>query len=282
MEYTLLGAITASLLAACTHVAPSSSLVCNALPGTRQVLQENIQPYLIFGELHGTQEAPRAFAEIVCEAARQGPVIVGIERSETMQAAIQAYIDSRGTLEDEAALLAGVFDGSGWGLSSEAILALFQRLQGLKQAGSDIRVTAFRNGKMGPGGDQNPYEAGLADSLVRAYQKTPNARVLVLVGNIHARLVEKEAFSNRPGFSPMALHLPRDERLTFNLGYAGGTAFNCTAQGCAERPAQASPISAAPGLHLDGASPAYDGIWFVGKISAARPIGGTQDKGDVK
>ncbi|MCF6329002.1 MAG: hypothetical protein L3J02_04300 [Henriciella sp.] len=281
MDKMLLAAMVMSLATACMHntplAEPAQALICEALPGTRQVLQENPQAFLIFGEMHGTQEAPRAFAEVVCEATRQGPVIVGIEHPDSNRAAIQAYVDSSGTPADETELIAEVFDGAGYGLSSKAILALFQRLQSLRQAGADIQIAAFRNGQMGPGGDQGPYEVGLAQSLMRAHDTRPDARIVVLVGNLHARLTKQDGFGDRPGFAPMAMHLPGDERLTFNLHYSGGTASNCTDQGCGARAFKAAPSDTSLRLSLDASWPNYDGVWFVGEISSAQPIGSKED-----
>ncbi len=281
MNKVLLAVMVMSVATACIHNTPAATpaqpLICEALPGTRQVLQENKQAYLIFGEMHGTQEAPRAFAEIVCEAALQGPVIVGIEHPDSNRAAIQTYVDSSGSPADEAELIAGVFDGAGYGLSSEAMLALFQRLQSLRQAGADIQIAAFRNGQMGPGGDQGPYETGLAQSLIRAHDTRPEARVVVLVGNAHARLTKRDGYGDRPGFAPMAMHLPGDQRLTFNLHYSGGTASNCTDQGCGAHAFNAAPGDTSLRLSLDASSPNYDGVWFVGEISSAQPIGSKED-----
>ena len=266
-------AIVASLLVACTNATEHSrsdgtapSAQCDALTGAAELISSRDERFLIFGEVHGAQEPPRAFGEIVCEAAKRGPVLVGIERPPPMSPVIQAFIDSDGGAEAEAALISTYFDGSQWGLSSEAFLHLFRRLRELRASGATIHVVAFQEGPETAGGDQTPYEQSLARHLIHAAQQHPDARVLVLVGNLHARR------SQWSSWQPMAMHLPLDDVLTFDLGYGSGEVFNCIQSGCGSN-AVAGNDNGAPRLEFNGARPPYDGVWVVGPLSPAPPLG---------
>jgi hypothetical protein len=276
-----LGVLSAFLFCACVShngLAPGAvrtPLACSALPGTAEILDSRDERFLVFGELHGTREAPREFAEIVCEAAMRGEVVVAIERPPNLTSSMQAFVESDGDLKAEAALMAAFFDGSQWGLSSEVFLALFKRLRALRSAGATIRTVGFREGPPpGPDGDQTPYERGLAQQLLNAAEAHARARVLVLVGNLHARPTPVPASSSFTGFEPMAMHLPSADLLSFDLRYEAGEVFNCTADGCGPRRVNGR----GPGprrLELI-ADRGFHGVWAVGPISAATPIGGRQ------
>lgn len=50
-------------------------MACSPPDGTTALL-ERPERVIMIGELHGTEEAPRAVGEIACAAAEQGPVVV--------------------------------------------------------------------------------------------------------------------------------------------------------------------------------------------------------------
>lgn len=246
---------------------------CGALPGTTKILDTHDETFLVFGEIHGTREAPRAFGAIVCEAAARGPVIVGIERPAPMTAVMQTYIDSAGSDEDRFSLLRGFFDGTEWGLSSQAFLDLFIRLRELREAGADIQMVGFKTEQPVGDASQTPYEKGLAMGLRRASTANPDARVLVLVGNLHARKEPYPALGDRPGFDPMVMHLPEEDVLTFDISHAGGDAHLCSAKGCGPHPVEGRPRHQTPGLYLYEGDTRYHGIWSIGPVTASPPIG---------
>ena len=125
---------------------------------------------------------------------------------------------------------------------------------------------------MGAPGVQTPYERGMAQHLLEAGQQHPQARVLVLVGNLHARRAEWTGSMGRPTWRPIAMHLPQDELLTFDLGYQDGEVFNCSESGCGPSRV-ASNDSGLPRVELSSSQPAYNGIWAVGPLSASPPLG---------
>lgn len=252
---------------------PLADFDCRALENTSSLLDERDEKFLIFGEIHGTREAPKAFGEMVCEAARRGPVIVGIERPAGLSPVMQSFIDSDGNDDARFGLIRGFFDGTDWGLSSQAFLDLFLRLQTLREQGADIRMAGFKTSEVVGAGSQTPYEKSLAAELRRASAAQPDARVLVLAGNLHARKETYPALGDRPGFEPMAMHLPDGEVLTFNIAHSGGQTHKCAANGCGPQDVDGRADPKNTGLWLSDRDSRYDGSWNIGPVTASPPIG---------
>ncbi len=167
---------------------------------------------------------------------------------------------------------ATVFDGSGYGLSSEGFLDLFEQLQNLRAHGASLQVIGFQDNAAIAGIDKTFYERALARQLLHAADVYPNAQVIVLVGNLHARRTPIPGTATRPGFDPMAMHLPQASLLSFDLRYSGGDAYNCAPDGCGVRTLAPRPEGSPPRLEpIDGLH--FDGVWAIGQISAARPLG---------
>lgn len=163
--------------------------------------------FVLFGEQHGTREAPLQFAETVCVAANRGPVIVGVEQPEILGPAFDAYLASADDQSATAALRAayrGLITTDG--RSSEAMFEMFARLRELKREGASIRVVPFqREVRILPDTSQTPYEQSMAAALLENVGHRD--RVLVLVGSLHARR-EPVTFPGIVPFEPMAIRLP--------------------------------------------------------------------------
>ena len=274
----MLAAVTLAL--ACSDH-PESSLIgvlpneheCLSPPGFGEILRTRPERFLVFGEVHGTREAPTSFGHIVCEAAKQGQIVVALERPPALTEAMQRFVDSDGGAEAEAALLATVFDGSEYGLSSEGFLDLFKILQTLRASGADLRVVAFQGAVPAPSTDQTAYERILAEHVLAAAARNPQSRVLILVGNLHARRTPIPSSASRAGFEPMVMHLPPGQVLSFDLRYGGGAAYNCTQDGCGAHRVAPHPDGNQRRVQLIQ-SDQFDGVWAIGAISPAHPVGG--------
>lgn len=143
---------------------------------------------LLIGELHGADGAPRLTGDIAETIAQRQPVVIALEWPETEQPAIDAFLASAGGDRDIAALTASAFwhDPRPDGRTSQAMLALLQRLRALKQAGMDVRVVGFDWDWSGDtSGDR---DAALADRLRAARAVHPGAAMVALTGNYHARI----------------------------------------------------------------------------------------------
>jgi hypothetical protein len=115
----------------------------------------------IFGEIHGTAEAPALFADFVCAAAQQGPVLVGLELAEEEQPALDVFLASDGSPQARAALLARPHWQSQDGRASRAKLALVERLHALRAAGLPVGALAFVRRTVRTS-IQTPYEQAMA------------------------------------------------------------------------------------------------------------------------
>ena len=215
---TLLLALSGATAPSCAPIAGAAPLL--AMPQRRA---------FIFGELHGTIEIPALFGDLVCLAAAEGPVIVGLEMPESSQAALDSWLASDGGVAAQASLLADSFWRLGDGRSSAAVLALLGRVRELRAAGRQIGLLAFVPSVYG-GATQTPYEQAMAANWRRALAAAPGARLLVLVGSVHSRTAPYR------DFEPAGMHLPRAETLTFGPLTVGGSAYNCQPDGCGPHP----------------------------------------------
>lgn len=229
-----------SLLTGCagsTSVPPPSSaqveaVGCEAPIGWDAVIARDPQ-FVVFGETHGTREAPRMFGDIVCALSRDGErILVGVEHSSFYNAAFQQAW-ALPPSEFGAALLEAGWKGREDGVASEAMFAMVRHLHALKEDGHSIDIVAFDGARDEaqrarfahlPG--QGPHEAAQAENIADAAAGAPYDRVLVLVGTLHAQS-EPIALGARE-FTPMAgLLRTRGRVLTLKMTHSGGTSWNC-------------------------------------------------------
>jgi hypothetical protein len=262
--------ILAFLLA---NLAPASSPEAQCLPVAGQELlwATTSARYVIFGELHGTAELPALFGDVVCEASRDNRVVVGLEYDRRHQPALDAYLTSDGGRSARETLLSDMqwpANDLADGRTSQAMLALIERLRLLKSAGADLSVIAFRP-RFDPSAHaaegQEAGERGMAHSWSEIAAAHPQARFLILVGNLHARRSESM------GIRWAAMHLPAAETITLVEALPGGEAWTCQAQGCGPHPLGRSGTALPRGIYLspvrDGPSTSYDG-----RYSPGRPV----------
>ncbi|MFP3944123.1 MAG: hypothetical protein ACLFWF_09525 [Alphaproteobacteria bacterium] len=204
---------------------------------------------------------------------------MGLEFLEEAQQAFETYLASSGDAPDRARLIEAAFTKE-IGSNSKAVFELMEQFRQWRQAGLPLSITAFqRKVEYDPAEGQTPHEKGMAASLREAAAQMPDALVLVLVGNIHAR---KKPYGGDavPAFVPMAMHLPQEKTLALVAVHKGGTARNCRMLepgklDCvpAERRPSVLGRDAPPGLKLGlGPDAAYDGLVKLGEITASLPL----------
>lgn len=253
--------------------------------------------FVVFGEVHGTQQAPAFIGDIACALAARGErILVAVEHSSTENDAFQKAWRLSNAQFPEALKRAGWADRDD-GVGSEAMLALLVRLHHLARRGQLIDIVAFNGAKDAaqsrrfsdlPG--QGPHDATQAENIRVATAAHPYDHVLVLVGNVHARkrLVEH---SLAP-FEPMAMQLgPPSSIITLNMQTAGGTAWNCELKprvtpqpsksiiqddiACGSYPLSGdadlrrTPFIALGALQGMAIDPDYDGVFWLGKVDAS-------------
>lgn len=214
--------IVAALLAA---AAPA----CTPVPGSSRLWESTIR-WVIVGEMHGTNESPDAFANLICLAAATGrPVTAALEYRADEQRAIDEFLASDGSADAQASLLKLTLFASKYqdGRGSTAFLRLFHRLRILKQSGRVRGVIASDIGRATPEG-QDRNEA-MAQSW-KAITAPNNAIILAYVGNIHS--MRKPITLGDRTIMPAGALMPSPATLTVNVDGNGGTAWNCQDDGC--------------------------------------------------
>ncbi len=242
---------------------------------------------LLLGELHGTREIPAFVGTLGCHVASAGvPVVVGLELPHEEQRALRRYLKSRGDQEARAALTEGGFWRRPYqdGRSSEAIVALVERLRVLRAQGLSVSVFAFD-----APGQGSQRAATMARRVLEVRKAAPRSTFLLLGGNVNARTARGAEWDET--FTPMGWHLVRAKQpvRALDARYSRGTAWECklvAGEGqkldCGAFPAV--PPAARPKdksifrgprafveLTPEHAHEGYDGIFYVGPLTASSP-----------
>lgn len=295
---SILLAASAPTSAATGPSSPASALEPCALPEGWSEVASRQPRYVVFGELHGTQESPAFIGNLACALASQKQrILVGVELDPTANVALQ----------DAWKLPPGQFGQAlvraGWqarqdGVASQAMFALLVRLHKLKEAGLPVAVIAFdsdnaQERRFSDLAGYGPREAVQAENIHEAATRGSYDRVLVLTGNVHARKSRFGAGTESFDFmaARLASHAPV---VSLDTRYAAGTAWYCQVkQGlrldpgqkipkdaieCGDHPAKGkTDLKRAPFIGL-GAFPGeqpdsrYDGFFWLGPISGSAPL----------
>jgi len=264
-----------------------------------EALEKRDPDFVVFGETHGTREAPAFFGSLACSLARKGErLLVAIEFSSQHDAALQIAWNADETEFEKLALEAGWL-GRRDGVGSEAMFAMVRDLHRLQQAGYVIDITAFNGARSDdqrarfadlPG--QGPHEAAQAENIAIAARGGSYDRVLVLVGNLHA---EKQPITlGDLTFDPMAMRLAEyGSVLSLDMRYGAGTSWNCQLRKDFDLKRGAQPgdidiecashqtkgnwsINHEPFIGLnemtgDAIAASFDGYFWVGPVTASPP-----------
>lgn len=276
-----------------------------ALPEGWQSISARDPDYVVFGETHGTREAPAFFYSIACSLARDGErLLVAIEFSPFYDQALQdAWNADAGQFESR--LLQAGWRGRIDGVASEAMFEMVRGLHRLRQAGYSIDITAFngagdeeQRSRLANLPGQGPHEAAQAENIAAAAKARCYDRVLVLVGNLHA---EKQTIELGNGaFDPMAKRLEAyGSVLSLDMRYGAGTSWSCRLRSDFDR-AGASPPADSDidcSVHQEKANGSFgprpfvaltddpddprnenfDGFFWVGPIMASPPKAPTKE-----
>ena len=258
---------------------PRAPLDCREVAGLAELLDPGA--VLLFGELHGTREAPAFVANAACMALQAGHRIrVGLEVNQEEMERFETFMASRGTPADRAALLEGPF----WqpeapdGRSSQAMVELVDRLRRFRGGGHSVSLTLFDSVQFHQAGGKD-RDRQMATRLAEEIGKDSDTVTLVLTGNIHSRVVPGTPWDS--DFQPMGLLLSEllpKQPLALDLSWSGGSAWVC--QGA--RPEDCGPIELSakrPGddwqLEVaDAVTPGankHHGWYHVGRLSASHP-----------
>jgi hypothetical protein len=181
-----------------------------------------------FGEMHGTRQAPELFLGLVrlVSSHDTAPPVVALEIPTTEQRAIDRYLASG----DDAFLRSSTFFTSEVkdGRSSVALVRLLSQLRTEKKA----TVFCFDSAVA-----KTPQErdTAMSENLRRCAKKFPHAKLVILSGNIHARVVEGTSWD--PTYRPAAFELSKQlgSLVSFVLVYEAGTMWARTESGFGEQ-----------------------------------------------
>lgn len=277
---------------------PADETACIAPPGWDEVVARD-PDFVVFGELHGTREAPALVQSLICaEAKREQRLLLAVEHSSWENAAWQ---EAWALPHDK---FRRTFPDLGWrgrddGVASKAMLALVTGAHALKDQGAAIDIVAFNGARDDIQRDrfadlpsQGPHEAAQAQNIAEAAARHDYDRVIVLVGRLHAATVPISI--GGPDFDPMAVQL-RGYGTVLSLGmlHAGGESWSCQlapgtkhapgqeitddmitcdafqagAEGSSDRP----PHITVGNLAYPPLERRFDGTFWVGPISASPP-----------
>jgi hypothetical protein len=250
--------LVAILAAGCS---PASSTPCDRMVTNLEVhLQAGA--ILWFGEVHGTVESPRFVGDVVCHASGMMRVQLGLEVPAAEQPRIDAFLRSDGGAPARTALLDGAFWNVRDGRSSEAMLALLDRVRALRKAGRNIDIVAF---------DGHARDRDEAMANVVAGVRDPKAIFVGLSGNIHSRLTPDTSTTLVGYLGGRGLGLT-----TFDVSANGGSMWACmslTRDGevtCGVHQRKTSNPGEAWTLGLPR-DESHDGTYHVGTMTASPP-----------
>jgi hypothetical protein len=259
----------ALVLASCQSAASPSMTPSFMCERTIAGLDVHLRPgaLLWFGEMHGTVESPRFVTDVACHAARISRVQLGLEVPSAEQPRIDAYVRSAGSDADRAALLDGPFWNVRDGRSSEAMLALMERVRILRSQRANIDIVAFD----GPAFDR---DAAMAAAVADARDAT--AIFVGLSGNVHSRRIKGTSWDSE--YMAAVAHLVARGLAvtTFDTASNGGTMWACMSTN-----PDSEPIC---GVHPNGRSDdgepwtlgpprdaSHDAVYRVGPTTASPP-----------
>ncbi len=250
----------------------SASTGCNPIPGASQLWSNPSTRYILVGEMHGTQEHPAIFGDLVCAAADSGrEIIVGLERPTSEQPEIDVLLDSKNPTQATSELLKKPMWSTLDGRSSQAMVMLLDRLRTYKASGKVKEVIAF---DAGVNDESAARDRKMGNFLQGVASRNPNALILVLTGNLHPLKAAMKEF----GYPFMGMFLPADQVKSLLVIDKGGTAWLWMKNGC-DVHSLPSTNGTERGVFLDPKrAPAwapvfgYDGVLSTGKsITASLP-----------
>ncbi len=271
------------LLAASPLPTVPKAAPCNAIDGATSVVKRG--NVVLVGEQHGTNEIPAGVGDLACLAATQGlSTLVLLELPATWNPAFERYLGAR----DAEAGLRPFKMSVGWstfhqpyqpdGRSSFAITRLLKDLHRLRKGGARVTLRAFDSRPFEP--PQVNSDFGMASSLVRNIEESPNDFTLLLTGNLHSRL-RRDTTTIKP--EPMAYLAsqarPKWRFVSINATFSSGEAWACyIAAGSTEMECKAAehktkwPLSARKIVASDVLDEnGYHGTFYVGPITASLP-----------
>ena len=266
-----------SLLFCAASLLAGAARSADEVPDPLAELTERAQAHrvLLVGELHGSWEVPGIVAGLATNLlADERPLLVGLEIWRSEQAALDRYLASAGTGEDRERLLAGPFWATRDGRSSEAMVALIERLRALALK-APLAVVAF---DIEAGSDITGAERdrSMGKLLAARLESMPDARLLVLAGNFHTRIQSGAPWDPAHDFMGHFLR-GQDPYAVEIMGVKGSTWMCPDPDHCRAWQLPEAPLE--PGLTLGDTlnDRRHHGVWWLPQVSASPPATGADE-----
>ena len=230
------------------------------------------------------------FERLACRAAKaKGRILVGLEIWSSAQPAIDAFLASTGESQARQALLAHPF----WhredqdGRSSRAMLQLLDALRQHRAAGLDLVVKAIDPEHYDSAIDRDARMATTVGDAIESFQP---AQTLILVGDVHARLLPGHPWDPSSPFVSVGARLKDQygDVIGLHARSRGGSAWMCLSIG--ESPPKCGEHSWRGGT-VEGSTPRFvlepgelersgwSGTLFLAAVRASPPA--AQSEGPV-
>lgn len=200
--------------------------VCSPVPGADQLWSNPSLHWVLIGELHGSNETPLVFENLVCDALARGKqVTVALERPSSEQSSLDDILTAQNlsSAKEHLLKLPGWQEGMD-GRASEAMLRLLISLRTLRKEYPALRVFAFEATYAGAAVGARDEAMGRA--LLALHARQPNRLILVLTGNVHA--MQRAMF----GYDFAAMYLPQKEVVTLEATDRGGESWSNSGGAC--------------------------------------------------
>lgn len=233
---------------------------------------------IVFGELHGTNEIPAFFGDQV-EAllAANHRVHVGLEMTISDQDDLRTAMRLPEEKRHSALLELEQWRNGTDGRNSLAMAKMLTRI-GELQSRFDDRLSLFAYDVSadwrGKSNDRDQFMAGVIGK--RRARLNDEDYLLVLSGNAHAFGVPGAPWD--PDFRSMTVRLKESHPVvTLRNLQSGGEAWICTPE-CGARSISGVDQKRSRGIYLEpldlnwSDQPVYDGVFFVGELSASEPL----------
>ena len=234
---------------------------------------------LVIGDMHGTVESPGVLKSILCRELQEGRrLVVAMELPADEQGSLDAFMTDASSeaavrLTAAASWRRAIQDGR----HSNAVLQMLLLARAYALAGAPLRLLAIDPGFTTAKADPNARDAGMA-VRVRAAAATlqPGDRMIVFVGNVHARKLRGPLFPGAPAGTPtepLGFLIADLGFLHLNVVGDGGALWTCTG------PARCGEVQMGPSGKSPATAPAvrpsrdaaYDAEIFVGTFTASPP-----------
>jgi hypothetical protein len=221
---------------------------------------------LMFGEMHGSVEAPALIAEVACHLSIDNEIAIGLEIPTSEQERIDDYLASNGTKEDEDRLTASTFWQNGNdGRSSIAMLNLLRSIRTLDGIGHPIDVFAFDEQLDG----RTNRDVAIATGIRRYRDANPSKKIVALMGNIHAM---QETFTIEDvSIIPSGQLLKDLNPLSVLIAYPKGTVWACMPDCTVHSVAPQNPLTGPSGFREGSTLTGYSHTYLLNSITASPP-----------